>query len=320
MSLLEVNDLRIEFSTPDGVVTAVDGVNFALERGGSLAIAGESGSGKSQTALAIMGLLPANAKLSGSIRLDGQEMTVMAESELNHLRGSRVAMIFQDPSSALNPYMRVGRQIAEVIEQHQRVDSREATLRAAALLDKVGIDNPGNRARHYPHQFSGGQRQRIMIAIAMACGPDLLLADEPTTALDVTVQRQILDLLGELRAELGAAIIMISHDIAILSGACRDLLVMYAGKPMEFGPMASMLNRPAHPYTAALLKTLADLHAGDGELSTIPGEVPAPGHTPPGCVFHPRCTSAFRPCDTQVPEWRESEPPHAVACHLVDAP
>ncbi|MCH8895576.1 MAG: ABC transporter ATP-binding protein [Proteobacteria bacterium] len=321
MSLLEVSHLKVSYPTRDGVIDVVRDLSFELDEADSLGIAGESGSGKSQTALAIMGLLAANARVSGSIRLDGQELIGESERGLDRLRGKSLAMVFQDPMSALNPYMTIGRQIGEVLELHQGMSADEAAKRSCELLQMTGIDEPGRRSKAYPHQFSGGQRQRILIAMALACGPRLLIADEPTTALDVTVQKKILELLRSLCKETGTALILISHDLAVLSGMCRNLMIMYGGMEMERGPSQRVLLHATHPYTAALLRTLEDLHGGTGPLSVIPGEPPDLRNPPGGCPFNPRCSEVLTHCNKEIPRPRpvrriEGTQSHWVACHL----
>ncbi len=321
MSLLQVAGLNVSYPAGDGMIRAVRDLTFVLDAGGSLGIAGESGSGKSQTALAIMGLLPGNATIEGSVRLDDEELIGQCEETLCRLRGSKMAMVFQDPMTALNPYMSVGRQIGEVLELHQKMNAKTAADRSCELLQMVGIENATRRISSYPHEFSGGQRQRVMIAIALACRPRLLIADEPTTALDVTVQKQILELLGSLCEELGTGLLMISHDLAVLSGLCGNLIIMYAGMTMESGRTRSVLSRARHPYTRALLETLAGLHGDEGRLPVIPGEPPDFLHPPNGCPFHPRCRHAFEPCDKVDPSYRfSSDSDEATAgyaaCHL----
>jgi oligopeptide transport system ATP-binding protein len=321
VSLLDVSGLKVSYLTRDGVFDVIRDLSFELDAADSLGIAGESGSGKSQTALAIMGLLPASARVSGSIRLDGQELLGQSERDLDRLRGKSLAMVFQDPMSALNPYMRVGRQIGEVLELHQGMSAAEAARRTCELLQMTGIDEPGRRSKAYPHQFSGGQRQRILIAMALACSPRLLIADEPTTALDVSVQKQILELLRSLCKDTGTALILISHDLAVLSGMCRNLMIMYGGMEMERGACEQVLLQPAHPYTAALLQTLEDLHSGSGSLSVIPGEPPDLRYPPGGCPFHPRCNEALARCSREIPRPRPLQriadhQSHSVACHL----
>ncbi|QLH23936.1 ABC transporter ATP-binding protein [Streptomyces sp. Rer75] len=288
---LSVRDLHVRFATEDGTVKAVDGLSFDLERGRTLGIVGESGSGKSVTNLTVLGLHdPRTTTVTGEIRLDGQELTGAPERTLERLRGNTMAMIFQDPLTALSPYYTVGRQIAEPYRKHTGASKRDARLRAIEMLEKVGIPNPRLRVDDYPHQFSGGMRQRAMIAMALVCDPDLLIADEPTTALDVTVQAQILDLLKELQQEFGSAIILITHDLGVVANTADDLLVMYAGRAVERGTVREVLRAPRHPYTWGLLGSMPRLSSAvDEPLSPIPGTPPSLLAPPPGCPFHPRC-------------------------------
>ncbi|MFF7650163.1 ABC transporter ATP-binding protein [Streptomyces sp. NPDC007983] len=290
-AFLSVTDLHVRFATEDGVVKAVDGLSFGLERGRTLGIVGESGSGKSVTNLTVLGLHdPRTTTVTGTIHLDGQELTGAPERTLEKLRGNTMAMIFQDPLTALSPYYTVGRQIAEPYRKHTGASKRDARLRAIEMLAKVGIPNPRLRVDDYPHQFSGGMRQRAMIAMALVCDPDLLIADEPTTALDVTVQAQILDLLKELQQEFGSAIILITHDLGVVANTADDLLVMYAGRAVERGTVREVLRAPRHPYTWGLLSSMPRLSSAvDEPLSPIPGTPPSLLAPPPGCPFHPRC-------------------------------
>jgi peptide/nickel transport system ATP-binding protein len=290
-AFLSVRDLHVSFKTEDGVVRAVDGLSFDLERGRTLGIVGESGSGKSVTNLTILGLHnPMFTTVEGEILLEGQELTTARESELEKLRGNKVAMIFQDPLTALSPYYTVGRQIAEPYMKHMRASKKEAWERAVEMLGKVGIPNPRQRAKDYPHQFSGGMRQRAMIAMALVCDPDLLIADEPTTALDVTVQAQILDLLKDLQQEFGTAIIFITHDLGVIADIADDVLVMYGGRCVERGTKQEVLRTPQHPYTLGLMSSMPSLDGPvDVPLSPIPGAPPSLLNPPPGCRFHPRC-------------------------------
>ncbi|MBA0051404.1 ABC transporter ATP-binding protein [Streptomyces sp. AJS327] len=288
---LSVRDLRVRFSTEDGIVKAVDGLSFGLERGSTLGIVGESGSGKSVTSLSVLGLHnPRTTEISGEILLDGEELTGMRERQLETLRGNTMAMIFQDPLTALSPYYTVGRQIAEPYRKHLGVSKREAHERAVQMLEKVGIPNARLRAGDYPHQFSGGMRQRAMIAMALVCDPDLLIADEPTTALDVTVQAQILDLLKDLQQEFGSAIIFITHDLGVISQVADDILVMYGGRAVERGGCHEVLRAPQHPYTWGLLGSMPRLSSDvEEDLTPIHGAPPSLLDPPPGCAFHPRC-------------------------------
>ena len=321
-TLLEVEDLRIHFPTEDGLVKAVDGVSFTLERGRTLGIVGESGSGKSVTSLGIMGLHQGSrAQISGHIRLDGEELVGADPGRMRELRGDKMAMIFQDPLSALHPYYTVGSQIVEAYRVHNDVSKAQARQRAIDLLGRVGIPQPEVRVDDYPHQFSGGMRQRAMIAMALSCDPGLLIADEPTTALDVTVQAQILDLISDLQSEFGSAVIMITHDLGVVAELSDDILVMYAGRVAEYGSAAEIFDQPGHPYTWGLLASMPRL---DRERATrlvpIPGTPPSLIRVPSGCPFHPRCRYAHLNdgrCETEVPPLRDVETTgHLVACHL----
>ncbi|WP_019545253.1 ABC transporter ATP-binding protein [Streptomyces sulphureus] len=321
-AFLSVRDLYVHFATEDGTVKAVDGLSFELERGRTLGIVGESGSGKSVTNLSILGLHnPASTEVSGEILLDGQELTGARQKTLESLRGNKMAMIFQDPLTALSPYYTVGRQIAEPYRKHEGASKREAHERAVEMLDKVGIPNARTRAKDYPHQFSGGMRQRAMIAMALVCNPDLLIADEPTTALDVTVQAQILDLLKDLQQEFGSAIIFITHDLGVIGNVADDILVMYGGRAVERGTVEDVLRRPQHPYSWGLLTSMPRL-SGDvnEELTPIHGTPPSLLSPPGGCAFHPRCDFAEQvagglSCTVDRPEL---PPGRSAACHLTD--
>ncbi|MEW2440824.1 ABC transporter ATP-binding protein [Micromonospora marina] len=323
---LQVRDLRVRFDTEDGVVKAVDGVSFAVERGRTLGIVGESGSGKSVTSLAILGLH--NVKrtaISGEISVGGRQLVGRGEEEIRRLRGRDMAMIFQDPLSALHPYYTVGKQIAEAYRvHHPKAGKREARARAVDMLDRVGIPQPARRFDQFPHEFSGGMRQRAMIAMALVNDPDLLIADEPTTALDVTVQAQILDLLSDLQQEFRSAIILITHDLGVVSQVADEVLVMYGGRAVEQGSVEQVLRRPQHPYTWGLLSSVPSLHGdADADLVPIPGNPPSLINLPSGCAFHPRCRYADVNGDrsrTEVPELRAAgEAGHLVACHLSTA-
>ncbi|MBU8861029.1 MULTISPECIES: ABC transporter ATP-binding protein [unclassified Micromonospora] len=320
---LRVRDLRVRFDTEDGVVKAVDGVSFAVERGRTLGIVGESGSGKSVTSLAILGLH--NAKrtvISGEISVGGRQLVGLAEEEVRRLRGRDMAMIFQDPLSALHPYYSVGRQIAEAYRvHHPGAGRREARTRAVDMLGRVGIPQPARRFDQFPHEFSGGMRQRAMIAMALVNDPDLLIADEPTTALDVTVQAQILDLLADLQEEFRSAIVLITHDLGVVSQVADEVLVMYAGRAVERGSVARVLRAPQHPYTWGLLSSVPSLHGdADADLLPIAGNPPSLINLPSGCAFHPRCRWAGVNGDrsrTEIPELSPAgEAGHLVACHL----
>jgi peptide/nickel transport system ATP-binding protein len=301
MALLEVSNLQLTLATPRGPVTAVRDMDFALERGATLGIIGESGSGKSLTAMALMGLLPERARLAGSIRFDGQELTGMQESERGALRGNRMAMVFQEPMTALNPLHSIGRQVAEPLRRHRGLDAAAARRSALSLLDRVGIADAARRFDDYPHAFSGGQRQRITIAMALACEPDLLIADEPTTALDVTIQQQILDLISDLVDERQMALILISHDLGVVSQSVDDLLVMYGGSVVESGPTEAIFQHMGHPYTRGLLAARPQLNGASRRLPTIAGSVPELADLPAGCPFAGRCPHTIALCAQQRP-------------------
>jgi peptide/nickel transport system ATP-binding protein len=320
---LVVDDLRVRFGTEDGEVKAVDGVSFSVRRSQTLGIVGESGSGKSVTSLAVLGLHDRRrTRISGRVLVGGRDIVPMEDEAVRRLRGRDMAMIFQDPLSALHPYYRVGRQIAEAYRvHHPDAGGREAKRRAIDMLGRVGIPQPARRADQYPHEFSGGMRQRAMIAMALVNDPDLIIADEPTTALDVTVQAQILDLLEDLQREFHSAIIMITHDLGVISQVADDVLVMYAGRAVEYGDAAQVLRAPQHPYTWGLLASVPSLHGdADADLLPIKGNPPSLIHLPSGCAFHPRCPYQLgegSPCWTEVPPLAPvREPGHTVACHL----
>jgi peptide/nickel transport system ATP-binding protein len=318
MPLLEVDDLHVSFRTADGVVSAVDGVSLAVDGGEAIGVVGESGSGKSVTALTMMGLtrLP-NAVVRGRIILDGRDLLGLPTSEWRRIRGKRVAMVFQDPLSSLHPFYRVGWQIVEAIRAHEDVSRKAARGRAIEALREVGIANPEERVDAYPHELSGGMRQRAMIAMALALGPDILIADEPTTALDVTVQAQILELIQDLQREHGTAVVLITHDLGVVAQLADRVLVMYAGRVVERGPLETILDAPEHPYTWGLLQSIPRLDAPRRQrLQPIAGLPPSLIHVPAGCPFHPRCRHAFAPCSEQEPRLLASQPGHAVACHL----
>ena len=322
MALLEVSDLRVQFNTDDGLVKAVDGLSFGLDRGRTLGIVGESGSGKSVTSLAIMGLHRnmGSTTINGEIRLDGEDLVEASPERVRRLRGNKMAMIFQDPLTALNPYHTVGAQIMEAYRVHNDVSKKEARQRAVEMLGRVGIPQPASRVDDYPHQFSGGMRQRVMIAMALSCDPGLLIADEPTTALDVTVQAQILDLIVDLQAEFGSAVIIITHDLGVVAEVADEVLVMYAGREAETGSAQDVFRAPSHPYTWGLLGSMPRLDAARVDrLRPIPGTPPSLIQVPSGCPFHPRCAyvaQAAEPCDSVVPPLSETGPGHLAACHL----
>jgi peptide/nickel transport system ATP-binding protein len=320
-ALLDVSDLHIQFPTDDGLVRAVDGVSFTLERGRTLGIVGESGSGKSVTSLGIMGLHQGTrAQISGHIKLDGEELVGAPASRVRELRGSKMAMIFQDPLSSLHPYFTVGAQIAEAYLVHNKVSKQVARKHAVDMLGRVGIPQPATRADDYPHQFSGGMRQRAMIAMALSCDPELLIADEPTTALDVTVQAQILDLIRDMQREYQSAVIIITHDLGVVAELSDDILVMYAGRMAEYGSAEDIFDDPGHPYTWGLLASMPRIdEARLDRLIPIKGTPPSLINVPSGCAFHPRCRYAgFTDGRSQaeVPALRPVNPGHLVACHL----
>jgi oligopeptide/dipeptide ABC transporter ATP-binding protein len=305
MTLLKVENLRTWFDSDRGPIRAVDGVDFEIQTGRTLGVVGESGSGKSVTALSVMRLVDAPGNIAGESRIvfEGRDLTDLDEKTMEGIRGDEISMIFQEPMTSLNPVQRVGEQIAEAVRSHQRVSAKDAAARAVEMLELVGISEAPRRANDYPHQMSGGMRQRVMIAIALACNPKLLIADEPTTALDVTIQAQILELMTELRERLGMAMMLITHDLGVVAEMCDDVVVMYAGRVVESGPVADVFTSPQHPYTEALLQSIPMLGMTQAEpLRVIRGTVPSPLDWPEGCRFEPRCDYAFPKC-------REEHPP-----------
>ena len=300
-ALLEVRNLSVSFATPEGPLQAVDGISFSLERGAVLGLVGESGCGKSATASALCGLLPPLASTGGSVRLSGQELASLPEEGWRPLRGRRISMVFQDPMSSLNPLLSVGEHLEETLRAHQDLSRPAAREAAKEWLRRVGIPDPAARLSSYPHELSGGMRQRVMIALALCPGPDLLVADEPTTALDVTIQAQILELLATLREELGMAMIFITHDLGVVERVADRIIVMYAGRIAEEGPAAELLATPRHPYTHGLLASVPGFRPRHGRLPSIPGSVPSPRDWPSGCRFHPRCGKADDSCREDAP-------------------
>ena len=318
---LQVRNLRVHFPTDDGVVKSVDGLSFTLERGQTLGIVGESGSGKSVTSLSIMGLhAPGTADISGQVLLNGDNLVSASAEHVRKLRGKNMAMIFQDPLSAMHPYYTVGHQIIEAYRIHNKVSKQVARKHAIEMLNRVGIPQPGQRVDDYPHQFSGGMRQRAMIAMALSCDPELLIADEPTTALDVTVQAQILDLIRDLQQEFNSAVIIITHDLGVVAELADDILVMYAGRCVEYSSAREIFTEPRHPYTWGLLGSMPRLDREPTErLKPIQGAPPSLINVPDGCPFHPRCTYAGLTAgasETQRPELIEISRQHFLACHL----
>ncbi|MFV0292600.1 MAG: oligopeptide/dipeptide ABC transporter ATP-binding protein [Paracoccus sp. (in: a-proteobacteria)] len=315
MTLLDVRNLNVTFTTNDGEIHAVNGINLSLERGETLGIVGESGSGKSQLSFAIMGLLAKNGHAAGSVLFNGQEILNAPLKQLNRIRAENIAMIFQDPMTSLNPYMRVSDQMAEVLILHHGLSKSMAVTESIRMLDAVRIPDAKGRARLYPHEFSGGMRQRVMIAMALLCKPDLLIADEPTTALDVTVQAQIMQLLGELRDEFGMAMMLITHDLGVVAGSCERVMVMYGGRVMERAPTDPVFTDPCHPYTQGLLAAIPRVDQKGDRLSAIPGSPPNMSHPPTGCPFAPRCDYVMGICTTIPPMPEDFAPDRARACH-----
>ena len=314
-AVLEVRDLQTEYELEGGTAYAVSGVSFTLHQGRVLGLVGESGCGKSATALSLMRLLPALGRVTaGSVRLAGRELLTLSEQEMQGVRGAEMAMVFQEPMTALNPVFTVGNQIAEAVWLHRRLGWRDAWARAVELLAEVGIPDPSRRARDYPHQLSGGMRQRVMIAIAIACEPRVLIADEPTTALDVTIQAEILDLLRSLREKRGMAILLITHDLGVVAEEADEVAIMYAGRIIEYAAVGDIFAHPQHPYTRALLRAVPGGQPRGARLEAIAGTVPDLLHLPSGCAFRPRCALAVTECAASVPPLLEKTPRHPVAC------
>ena len=320
MALLEIEQLQTHFRTQDGVNRAVDGISFHVNEGETLAVVGESGCGKSVTAMSILRLVPEPpAKIAGSIRFQGKDLLKFSEREMRSIRGNEISMIFQEPMTSLNPVLTIGRQLGETLRLHEGLDRKAAETRAVEMLALVGIPEPRWRLREYPHQLSGGMRQRVMIAMALACNPKLLIADEPTTALDVTIQAQILDLMRDLKHRVGAAIILITHDLGIVAEVAERVMVMYAGRKLEEAPVAKLFRTPRHPYTRGLLgavpKLGSSLTGSATRLAEIPGLVPSLKHRIKGCVFASRCAHATELCRQVAPAFEPKASQHLAACH-----
>lgn len=314
--LLEVKDLKTYFYTDDGVVKAVDGVNFSVEAGKTIGIVGESGCGKSITAMSILRLIPdpPGRIVNGEVIFEGEDLTKVSDERIREIRGNNISMIFQEPMTSLNPVFTVGYQIGEVLMLHQKLSEEEARERAIEMISLVGIPNPERIVDEYPHQLSGGMRQRIMIAMALACQPKLLIADEPTTALDVTIQAQILELMNGLKNRLNTSIMLITHDLGVIAEMADHVIVMYSGKVVEDAPVLELFNNPKHPYTIGLMRSIPSLVQEGERLETIPGMVPNPLYLPKGCYFHPRCKFAIEECKHVQPELREIGLGHKAAC------
>ena len=315
MTLLDVNNLGVSFATGDGVVNAVNGVSFTLNRGETLGIVGESGSGTSQLAFAIMGLLAKNGTARGSVRVEGNEILNAPLPVINALRSNHIAMVFQDPMTALNPYMRVSDQMAEGLIHHKGMGKAQAMAECVRMLDAVKIPDAKGRVRLYPHEFSGGMRQRVMIAMALLCKPDLLIADEPTTALDVTVQAQIMQMLADLQRDFGMATILITHDLGVIAGFCREVIVLYGGQVMEQSPVDPLFYAPSHPYTRGLLRSIPRVDQQGADLYSIPGSPPNMTRAQKGCPFAPRCEYAGDDCRDHLDPLTEFEPGRKRACN-----
>jgi oligopeptide transport system ATP-binding protein len=317
-NLLTVNDLRTYFETEDGTVKAVDGISFEVRPGETLGVVGESGSGKSVASLSLMRLVPEppGKVVSGSVIFHGRDVLKLSAREIRELRGKRMAMVFQDPMTSLNPFMRVSRQLMEVTQLHLGHTREQARTHAIRMLEHVGIPDAADRVDAYPHEFSGGMRQRVMIAMALSCQPELLIADEPTTALDVTIQAQILDLIERLKAETGASVILITHDLGVVAGMTDHVIVMYAGKIFEDAPTKELFARPGNPYTRGLLRSVPDPTADQGKLYQIPGQPPDLSRLPPGCPFAPRCERAAEICGREFPPFVELNREHHSLCHF----
>jgi len=317
-NLLEIKDLAIHYITEEGTVFAVEDMNLEVGKGETLGLVGETGAGKTTTALGIMQLVPdpPGKIVSGQILFEGEDLLKKNQQQLRKIRGNKISMIFQDPMTSLNPVMTVGDQIGEVIKLHQKVNAKEAWIRAQEMLETVGI--PGERAKDYPHQFSGGMRQRVVIAIALACNPALLIADEPTTALDVTIQAQVLELMKKLKEEFKTSMIMITHDLGIVADVCDKVAIMYAGKVIEYTDKRKLFTDPKHPYTVGLFNSIPNIEEDEDRLKPIKGLMPDPTNLPTGCTFHPRCPKVVSECSKRVPKITEVEPGHYVNCLLFE--
>ena len=315
--LLEVRDLKVHFPTPDGLVKAVDGLSFSIHRGETFGIVGESGSGKSVTCLTALGLTNRkSAQIDGEVVFKGRDLLQLSGHELQGVRGKELAMVFQDPFASLHPMYRVGDQLVEAVRVHDDVSKKAAAERVVELLAAVGIPRPRERFRDYPHQYSGGMRQRAMIAMALLHNPDILIADEPTTALDVTVQAQILELIDRVKQEFNIGVILITHDLGVIADVAQKIMVMYAGRSMELGSTTEVFARPLHPYTWGLLESIPQVTQKGTRLLPIEGAPPSLIHVPPGCPFHPRCPHRFSPCDSERPAFKDRGGGHPEACHL----
>lgn len=315
MALLDIRDLCVRFQTNDGVVSALNGVSFDLSKGETLGIVGESGSGKTQIAFSILGLLARNGTATGSVMFDGQEILNAPSKVINPIRAQRIAMIFQDSMTSLNPYMRVSDQMAEVLTHHKGISHSQAVAEAVRMLDAVKIPDAAGRIRLYPHEFSGGMRQRVMIAMSLLCQPDILIADEPTTALDVTVQAQTMTLLSDLQRDFGMATILITHDLGVVAGFCKRVIVLYGGRIMEEAPVEPLYASPSHPYTRGLLRAIPRVDDEGDELASIPGNPPNMTRPPKGCPFEPRCASAVEQCAQELSSLTEFAPGRRRACN-----